>query len=129
MGDGGRLSSAVKQSDRLSENQNLGSSARGGRARGQEGERVGGRGSPQVLVGQSPVSEHAVIRSPGLWTMTETAQWLSVPERMVRRLVAERRIPFVKVGRYVRFRPQDVQAWRDGNIHPVGLLDRRGLAI
>ncbi len=54
---------------------------------------------------------------PGLWTLEETADWLAVTERMVRRLVAERRIPYVKVGRYVRFRPEDVEAWRDGNVH------------
>lgn len=63
----------------------------------------------------------------GLWTSAETAQWLTVPERMVRRLVAERRIPYVKVGRYVRFRPQDVKDWRDGQVHPAMVSERRGL--
>jgi hypothetical protein len=43
---------------------------------------------------------------------------------MVRRLVAERRIPYVKVGRYVRFRPEDVEAWRDGNVHPAVVIQR-----
>ena len=38
--------------------------------------------------------------------MSETAAWLNVPERMVWRLVAERRIPFVKVGRYVDSDPK-----------------------
>jgi excisionase family DNA binding protein len=60
--------------------------------------------------------------------MSETAEWLNVPERMVRRLVAERRIPFVKVGRYVRFRPEDVEGWRDGNVRPAVVLERRTLA-
>lgn len=63
----------------------------------------------------------------GLWTMTETAAWLNVPERMVRRLVSERRIPYVKVGRYVRFRPLDVQEWRDGNVHPAVVIEKRGI--
>lgn len=62
---------------------------------------------------------------PGLWTMAETAEWLSVPERMVRRLVAERRIPYVKVGRYVRFRPQDVETWRDNQIHPTMMMSHQ----
>ena len=35
--------------------------------------------------------------------------------RMMRRLVAERRIPFVKVGRHVRFRPEHIEAWLDAN--------------
>jgi excisionase family DNA binding protein len=61
---------------------------------------------------------------PGLWTLEETADWLAVTERMVRRLVAERRIPYVKVGRYVRFRPEDVEAWRDGNVHPAVVIQR-----
>lgn len=61
---------------------------------------------------------------PGLWTLEETADWLAVSERMVRRLVAERRIPYVKVGRYVRFRPEDVEAWRDGNVHPAVVILR-----
>lgn len=39
------------------------------------------------------------------------AERLSVTERHVRRLVAERRIPYVKVGRFVRFDPVDVADW------------------
>jgi excisionase family DNA binding protein len=39
------------------------------------------------------------------------AERLCVTERHVRRLVAERRIPYVKVGRFVRFDPVDVADW------------------
>jgi excisionase family DNA binding protein len=39
------------------------------------------------------------------------AERLGVTERHVRRLVAERRIPFLKVGRFVRFDPADVADW------------------
>ncbi|HAM02198.1 MAG TPA: hypothetical protein DCQ30_08230 [Acidimicrobiaceae bacterium] len=39
------------------------------------------------------------------------ARRLNVTTRFVRRLVAERRIPFLKVGRSVRFDPTDVDAW------------------
>ena len=60
----------------------------------------------------------------GLWTTEETADWLAVSPRMVRRLVAERRIPYVKVGRYVRFRPEDVEAWRDGQVCPAVVVQR-----
>lgn len=38
----------------------------------------------------------------------EAARRLSVTSRFVRRLVDERRIPFHKIGRYVRFDPADV---------------------
>jgi len=41
----------------------------------------------------------------------EVAERLNVSIRMVRRLVQERRIGFVKVGRWVRFRPVDVEAF------------------
>ena len=42
---------------------------------------------------------------------TALARKLDVTERHVRRLVAERRIPFLKVGRFVRFDPADIDAW------------------
>ena len=36
---------------------------------------------------------------------------LGVTARFVRRLVEERRVPFVKLGRLVRFDPIEVEAW------------------
>ena len=48
-----------------------------------------------------------------LWDAGCLAEALGVEVRFVRRLVAERRIPFVKVGRYVRFEPAQVAAWID----------------
>lgn len=41
----------------------------------------------------------------------EVAERLGVNPRFVRRLVEERRIPFCKLGKFVRFRPTDVRAW------------------
>ena len=38
---------------------------------------------------------------------------LGITERHVRRLVAERRIPYVKVGRFVRFDPVELAQWID----------------
>jgi len=43
----------------------------------------------------------------------EVAVALRVTPRLVRRLVAERRIPFVKVGRFVRFDPGELDVWLD----------------
>lgn len=63
------------------------------------------------------------------WTLQNAAEWLGVSERMVRRLVAERRIAYVKIGRYVRFRPEDVQSYRDGNVHPAALIERHILGV
>jgi excisionase family DNA binding protein len=45
-----------------------------------------------------------------------TAVYIGSSERHVRRLVAERRIPFVKVGgSKVRFFPSDLDAWLAAN--------------
>lgn len=41
----------------------------------------------------------------------DLAKVLGVGERYVYRLVNERRIPFVKLGRYIRFDADDVRAW------------------
>ena len=48
---------------------------------------------------------------PELVDIATVATSLGVGVRHVRRLVAERRIPFVKVGHYVRFDPDDVSVW------------------
>lgn len=40
---------------------------------------------------------------------------LGTSERFVRRLVSERRVPFHKVGRYVRFDPADIDEWLGEN--------------
>jgi excisionase family DNA binding protein len=44
----------------------------------------------------------------------KVAQLLDVSERYVYQLASEGRIPCVKVGRSVRFRPTDIDAWLDG---------------
>ncbi len=49
--------------------------------------------------------------TPMLLDSSELARMLGITERHVRRLVMERRIPFVKVGRFVRFDPRDIEQW------------------
>jgi len=56
----------------------------------------------------------------GLLDVAEVAARLGVTVRFVRRLVAERRIPYVKVGKFVRFDPAEVEQWIDD--HRVGQL-------
>lgn len=51
--------------------------------------------------------------APVLLDINQLAERLGVTERFVRRLVEERRIPFLKIGKYVRFDPQDVDDWID----------------
>ena len=56
----------------------------------------------------TPQASHPI--ADGLLTIQEVADRLNVEVRFVRRLVAERRIVFHKVGRYVRFDRADVEA-------------------
>ena len=53
-----------------------------------------------------------VVRSP-LLDMNGVATWLGTSHRHVRRMVAERRIPYVKVGHYIRFDQLEVARWID----------------
>jgi excisionase family DNA binding protein len=67
-------------------------------------------------------SEHgggSCRKSSAVTTRTELigvealATWLGVEIVFVRRLVAERRIPFLKIGKFVRFDPDEIAAWLD----------------
>ena len=50
----------------------------------------------------------------------QAAQRLGTPVRFVRRLVSERRIRFYKLGKYVRFHPDDLAEYiRQGRVEPV----------
>lgn len=48
-----------------------------------------------------------------LVSIADIAEALDVDVRHVRRLVHERRIPFIKWGHLLRFDPAEVQAWID----------------
>jgi excisionase family DNA binding protein len=54
------------------------------------------------------------------------AEHLGVNERHVRRLVAERRIPFVKWGHLLRFDPAEISVWLDRQRVGVGGRRRSG---
>ena len=61
----------------------------------------------------------SVDRVERLLTVEEVAGLLGTGERFVRRLVAERRICFVKVGKHVRFPVSAVRAFIDAGSVPV----------
>lgn len=52
---------------------------------------------------------------PRLLNITQVADHLGVNVRHVRRLVYERRIPFIKWGHLIRFDPADVRQWMKEN--------------
>jgi excisionase family DNA binding protein len=64
---------------------------------------------------------------PQLLTMDQLAENLGVTSRHVRRLVDERRVPFLGVGRFIRFDPAEIAEWLYSRRVPIfGLSDVRG---
>lgn len=54
-----------------------------------------------------------------LLTIGELADRLGVTERHVRRMIQERRVPYHKVGRFVRFAIPEIDEWLAANSCPV----------
>ncbi|MHB1446208.1 MAG: helix-turn-helix domain-containing protein [Acidimicrobiales bacterium] len=61
------------------------------------------------------ISDPTITPTPetttGMITIPDVAARLGVRDRYVRRLVAERRIPYYKVGYLIRFDPHEVEEW------------------
>jgi excisionase family DNA binding protein len=49
-------------------------------------------------------------RSERPMTLPEAARFLNVSERWMRRAVAQRSVPFIKLGRQLRFLPEDLRS-------------------
>jgi excisionase family DNA binding protein len=49
-------------------------------------------------------------------TTVDVAEILQLKPCTIRKMCTERRIPFVKLGGSVRFRPDDIRAWTDENL-------------
>ncbi len=65
----------------------------------------------------------ATIEQPPLMDLAGVARRLGVNQRHIRRLVAERRIPYLKWGHLLRFDPVEIAAWLEQARQPVA--DRR----
>ena len=75
--------------------------------------------------GQPTRTEGAVLggsHTTGLLDIGALAAHLGVTPRFVRRLVHERRVPFLKIGKFVRFDPGEIERWVDECRTPVGSL-------
>ena len=59
------------------------------------------------------------VPESGLLDVAGVASRAGVPLRMARRLLDERRLPTVKIGRYVRVRPDDLDAWLAAQTRPA----------
>lgn len=78
--------------------------------------------------GQPAESDEVAARSGrDLLDVHGLAARLGVGERHVRRLVAERRIPYIKWGHLLRFDPRDVDEWVDAQ-RVAAHLSRRDVA-
>jgi excisionase family DNA binding protein len=66
------------------------------------------------------MTDSTLDRVPELMNIDQLAQRLGITVRHVRRLVAERRVPYLKVGKLVRFDSAEIAAWLDCRRQPQG---------
>lgn len=60
-----------------------------------------------------------------LMDLPTVAERLGVNQRHVRRLVHERRIPFIKWGHLLRFDPDEIEEWLNAARRPAGARGAR----
>ncbi|MBK9740380.1 MAG: helix-turn-helix domain-containing protein [Actinobacteria bacterium] len=72
-----------------------------------------------ILEGSSRRSATPVSSSGDLLTVEQAADYLNITEHFVRRLIRERRIPFLKVGRLVRLRRTDIDEYLASRLVPA----------
>ena len=60
--------------------------------------------------------ENQITESERLLTKQEIADFLRVSIKMIDRKVSLNEIPYLKIGRLVRFSKKEVLAWAEGNI-------------
>jgi excisionase family DNA binding protein len=68
--------------------------------------------SPRARMTDRAITSRPTAASP-LLDIDAVAAVLGVTRRHVQRLVAERRIPFLRVGRFIRFDQVSLNAWVD----------------
>lgn len=69
--------------------------------------------------GSARRSATPVTSSGDLLTVEQAADYLNITDHFVRRLIRERRIPFLKVGRLVRLRRTDIDDYLAGRLVPA----------
>lgn len=71
------------------------------------------RGMSTDTPNSSSVLDSAATDWRGLIDVPALAIQLGVTQRFIRRLVAEDRVPFLKIGKFVRFDPREIDKWVD----------------
>jgi excisionase family DNA binding protein len=60
-----------------------------------------------------------------MWTATQVADLLNVRASQVYRLVQGRQIPFIRIGRQLRFDPSAIQEWLEARTTQVQASEER----
>ena len=60
-----------------------------------------------------PADEAVLKATRGLWTEPEAAGYCKTTPRHLRELRYTGRIPYLRVGKLIRYRPADLDAWLD----------------
>ena len=82
--------------------------------------------APQPVAADHPARPH---RDGRLLNVSEAAERLGTGDRFIRRLIAERRIAFVKIGRHVRITESVLDAYVAANtVQPVTARGSRARA-
>lgn len=68
------------------------------------------------LAAQQTSEQPTVNVAPELVSVKTLSRMLDLKERTLRELVAQRKIPFFKIGRLVRFNLEDIRAWYRKNL-------------
>jgi excisionase family DNA binding protein len=71
-----------------------------------------------VATRRHDVADYEQLGFPELIDISTLAKLLGVGERYVRRMIAERRVPTVKVGRLVRFDLAEIRRWIEEQRRP-----------
>ena len=75
-------------------------------------------GASSAPTKRAATAGHTSRERRSLVDIEELAAWLGIEVGFVRRLIAQRRVPFVKIGKLVRFDPDEIEAWIDGQRIP-----------
>lgn len=54
-----------------------------------------------------------------LWKYSDVSAYTSLAEATLRQLVMRRKIPYIKIGRSVRFNPEDIDQWLNAHRREV----------